>query len=101
MQLIVSLSKTLILSEIFFKLSFKDIWGSGLKIPLIYSFERIGGEVDLPVFIELDFSYLCKEDLAHTPSITKTKNDEINEDDKFLKIVKNITSKGFVRSNYE
>ena len=27
--------------------------------------------------------------------------EEINSDDKFLKIVKNITSKGFVRSNYE
>ena len=53
------------------------------------------------VFRELAISYLGKEDLAHTPSITKTKNDEINEDDKFLKIVKNITSKGFVRSNYE
>ena len=39
--------------------------------------------------------------MAHTPSIAKTKNDEISEDDKFLKIVKNITSKGFVRSNYE
>ena len=25
----------------------------------------------------------------------------VNEEDKFLKIVKNITSKGFVRSNYE
>ena len=25
----------------------------------------------------------------------------IDSDDKFLKIVKNITSKGFVRSNYE
>ena len=31
-----------------------------------------------------------------------TKNlDNDNGDDKFLKIVKNITSKGFVRSNYE
>ena len=28
-------------------------------------------------------------------------NDDANNDDKFLKIVKNITSKGFVRSNYE
>ena len=53
------------------------------------------------VFRELAISYLGKEDLAHTPSIAKTKNDEISEDDKFLKIVKNITSKGFVRSNYE
>ena len=47
-------------------------------------------------------SYLGKEELAHTPSIarTKTLNNE-SGDDKFLKIVKNITSKGFVRSNYE
>ena len=54
------------------------------------------------VFRELAISYLGKEELAHTPSIASTKN--INAeggDDKFLKIVKNITSKGFVRSNYE
>ena len=54
------------------------------------------------VFRELAISYLGKEDLAHTPSIAKAK--ELNNetaDDKFLKIVKNITSKGFVRSNYE
>ena len=40
--------------------------------------------------------------LAHTPSIASTKdvNNDVT-DDKFLKIVKNITSKGFVRSNYE
>ena len=54
------------------------------------------------VFRELAISYLGNEELAHTPSIASTKNLEIqNEDDKFLKIVKNITSKGFVRSNYE
>ena len=54
------------------------------------------------VFRELAISYLGKEELAHTPSIANTKNLEIeNENDKFLKIVKNITSKGFVRSNYE
>ncbi len=54
------------------------------------------------VFRELAISYLGKEDLAHTPSISKIQNnDNINRDDKFLKIVKNITSKGFVRSNYE
>ena len=54
------------------------------------------------VFRELAISYLGKEELAHTPSIASTK-DVSNEttDDKFLKIVKNITSKGFVRSNYE
>ena len=54
------------------------------------------------VFRELAISYLGKEELAHTPSIASTKNLNIeNGEDKFLKIVKNITSKGFVRSNYE
>jgi ribonucleoside-diphosphate reductase alpha chain len=54
------------------------------------------------VFRELAISYLGKEELAHTPSIASSKSlDSGNEDDKFLKIVKNITSKGFVRSNYE
>tara|TARA_X000000950_G_scaffold175988_1_gene213835 strand:- start:1539 stop:2357 length:819 start_codon:yes stop_codon:yes gene_type:complete len=54
------------------------------------------------VFRELAISYLGKEELAHTPSIASTKNlDPETGDDKFLKIVKNITSKGFVRSNYE
>ena len=54
------------------------------------------------VFRELAISYLGKEDLAHTPSIALSKNIESETgDDKFLKIVKNITSKGFVRSNYE
>ena len=54
------------------------------------------------VFRELAISYLGKEELAHTPSIASTKDiNADNTDDKFLKIVKNITSKGFVRSNYE
>ena len=55
------------------------------------------------VFRELAISYLGKEELAHTPSIASTKNlsNSNNENDKFLKIVKNITSKGFVRSNLE
>ena len=54
------------------------------------------------VFRELAISYLGKEELAHTPSIASTKNLNIEDgEDKFLKIVKNITSKGFVRSNYE
>ena len=54
------------------------------------------------VFRELAISYLGREELAHTPSIAST-SDMSNDDteDKFLKIVKNITSKGFVRSNYE
>ena len=53
------------------------------------------------VFRELAISYLGKEELAHTPSINKINKSEELGDDKFLKIVKNITSKGFVRSNYE
>ncbi|RPG95982.1 MAG: ribonucleotide reductase [Candidatus Pelagibacter sp. TMED165] len=54
------------------------------------------------VFRELAISYLGKEELAHTPSISRADNkDSALEDDKFLRIVKNITSKGFVRSNYE
>ena len=54
------------------------------------------------VFRELAISYLGKEELAHTPSIASAKNvSDEKTDDKFLKIVKNITSKGFVRSNYE
>ena len=54
------------------------------------------------VFRELAISYLGKEELAHTPSIASSRNiSEETTDDKFLKIVKNITSKGFVRSNYE
>ena len=54
------------------------------------------------VFRELAISYLGREELAHTPSIASV-GDVSNDsnDDKFLKIVKNITSKGFVRSNYE
>ena len=54
------------------------------------------------VFRELAISYLGKEELAHTPSIASTKDINTDSaDDKFLKIVKNISSKGFVRSNYE
>jgi len=54
------------------------------------------------IFRELAISYLGKEDLAHTPGISRTNEEERNDqDDQFLKIVKNITSKGFIRSNYE
>ena len=54
------------------------------------------------IFRELAISYLGKEDLAHTPGIGKVSSDsDHKKDDQFLKIVKNITSKGFVRSNYE
>ena len=54
------------------------------------------------VFRELAISYLGREELAHTPSIASTADiSDDDTDDKFLKIVKNITSKGFVRSKYE
>jgi len=60
------------------------------------------------IFRELAISYLNREDLAHTPSIggsekyEETNSGENNEDQsKFLKLVKDITSKGFVRSNYK
>ena len=58
------------------------------------------------IFRELAISYQNREDLAHTPSIggsdTGT-NDELQSEDQnqLLKIVKDITSKGFVRSNYK
>ena len=59
------------------------------------------------IFRELAISYQNREDLAHTPSIGSsdkpTNNDEeVSEDqNQFLKLVKDITSKGFVRSNYK
>ena len=56
------------------------------------------------IFRELAISYLGREDLAHTPSlITQEGSREINkeEETQFLKLVRDITSKGFVRSNYE
>ena len=60
------------------------------------------------IFRELAISYLNREDLAHTPSIGGTDSlDEVNTDEnsedktQFLKLVKDITSKGFVRSNYK
>ena len=56
------------------------------------------------IFRELAISYLGREDLAHTPSINKVSSEGMtNEDneDTFLKLVKDITSKGFVRSKYK
>ena len=54
------------------------------------------------IFRELAISYLGREDLAHTPSIKKSDSPSLDkDDDKFLKLVKNITSKGFIRSNYK
>jgi len=56
------------------------------------------------IFRELAISYLGREDLAHTPSINKAFNDKMiagDNEDTFLKLVKGMTSKGFVRSNYK
>jgi len=56
------------------------------------------------IFRELAISYLGREDLAHTPSISKSVKEKITDDeseDTFLKLVKGITSKGFIRSNYK
>ncbi len=57
------------------------------------------------IFRELAISYLNREDLAHTPLIInkdiQEENDQNNEEhNQFIKLVKNITSKGFVRNNY-
>ena len=60
------------------------------------------------IFRELAISYLNREDLAHTPSIgsvdkaeeTNLENNSENQN-QFLKLVKDITSKGFVRSDYK
>mgnify|MGYP001266461550 CR=1 FL=1 len=57
------------------------------------------------IFRELAISYQNREDLAHTPSIgiSENSNNEQNTEDQnqLLKIVKDITSKGFVRNNYK
>jgi len=58
------------------------------------------------IFRELAISYQNREDLAHTPAIGTSDSphvEEQNSDDqrKLLKIVKDITSKGFVRNNYK
>ena len=57
------------------------------------------------IFRELAISYLNREDLAHTPSIankiSSDENEQNNEEqNQFIKLVKDITSKGFVRNNY-
>tara|TARA_Y100000591_G_scaffold276085_1_gene253018 strand:+ start:71 stop:895 length:825 start_codon:yes stop_codon:yes gene_type:complete len=58
------------------------------------------------IFRELAISYQNREDLAHTPSIGGNEpgsNEEVQSEDQnqLLKIVKDITSKGFVRNNYK
>ncbi len=58
------------------------------------------------IFRELAISYQNREDLAHTPAIGGSEgnnHDEQNSEDQnqLLKLVKDITSKGFVRNNYK
>ena len=58
------------------------------------------------IFRELAISYQNREDLAHTPTIGTPDGlnieDQGNESqNELLKIVKDITSKGFVRNNYK
>jgi ribonucleoside-diphosphate reductase alpha chain len=58
------------------------------------------------IFRELAISYQNREDLAHTPAIggsDRSSPEEENTEDQnqLLKIVKDITSKGFVRNNYK
>jgi ribonucleoside-diphosphate reductase alpha chain len=47
---------------------------------------------------------LNREDLAHTPSIGKPEQESVAENleqSQFLDVLKNITSKGFVRNQYK
>ena len=58
------------------------------------------------IFRELAISYQNREDLAHTPSIGSSETNNLDEQNlegqnQLLKIVKDITSKGFVRNNYK
>ena len=57
------------------------------------------------IFRELAISYLGREDLAHTPSIQQKESDFTEQNpeqqNQFLKLVKDITSKGFVRNKYK
>ena len=58
------------------------------------------------IFRELAISYQNREDLAHTPSIggnesASNEGAQSEDQNQLLKIVKDITSKGFVRNNYK
>jgi len=58
------------------------------------------------IFRELAISYQNREDLAHTPAIGGNDSSSIDEQstedqNQLLKMVKDITSKGFVRNNYK
>ena len=54
------------------------------------------------LFRELAISYLGREDLAHTPSIKKSDQaDDTEENAQLIDVLKNITSKGFLRNQYK
>ncbi len=54
------------------------------------------------LFRELAISYLGREDLAHTPSIKKIDQAEDSEENaQLIDVLKNITSKGFLRNQYK
>jgi ribonucleoside-diphosphate reductase alpha chain len=54
------------------------------------------------LFRELAISYLGREDLAHTPSIKKADQAEDSEENaQLIDVLKNITSKGFLRNQYK
>ena len=54
------------------------------------------------LFRELAISYLGREDLAHTPSIKKNDQTEDSEENaQLIDVLKNITSKGFLRNQYK
>ena len=57
------------------------------------------------IFRELAISYQNREDLAHTPAIGGNENNlednNLEDQNQLLRIVKDITSKGFVRNNYK
>jgi ribonucleoside-diphosphate reductase alpha chain len=54
------------------------------------------------LFRELAISYLGREDLAHTPSIKKNDQAEDSEENaQLIDVLKNITSKGFLRNQYK
>jgi ribonucleoside-diphosphate reductase alpha chain len=58
------------------------------------------------IFRELAISYQNREDLAHTPTIGGSETSSVDDQafegqNQLLQIVKDITSKGFVRNNYK
>ena len=90
-------------------MSLVTLVSQGDLLPLVSGFLILSATSILDyIFRELAISYLNREDLAHTPSIgnaekqIEEKSEDINDDqNQLLKIVKDISSKGFLRSNYK